>query len=172
MVINPILHEYAPLWPIQVKSVHHFHRFWTFDTKIHDFVSFDVCQVPVKPFLTFFQKYLKNLALKNFGGPRACGKKLEKNNIFSIYWRKCWFCWLNLDSIDYQLSFEVNISIVAQIFKFFKFLVYKMSFLIFMIPGFIVVKVYYISSCFWFQWKYIDPKMYLKANFDQLLAFW
>ena len=75
---NPISHEYGPLWPIQVKSVHHFHRFWTFDTKIHDFVSFDVCQVPVKPFLTFFQKYLKNLALKDFGGPRACGEKLKK----------------------------------------------------------------------------------------------
>ena len=82
--INPISHEYGPLWPIQVKSVHHFHRFWTIDTKIHDFVSFDVCQVPVKPFLTFFQKYLKNLASKNFEGPWACGEKLEKIFFFQI----------------------------------------------------------------------------------------
>ena len=78
MHFNPISHEYGPLWPIQVKSVHHFHRFWTIDTNIHDFASFDVCQDLVKPFLTFFQKYLKNLALKNFGGPRVCGENLEK----------------------------------------------------------------------------------------------
>ena len=39
-----------------------------------------------------------------------------------------------------------------------------------MIPGFIVVKVYYISDCFCFQWKYIDPTIYLKTNFDQLVA--
>ena len=45
-----------------------------------------------------------------------------------------------------------------------------MSFLILMIPEFIVVIVYYISDCFCFQWKHIDPKMYLKTNFDQLVA--
>ena len=87
-LLNPISHEYGPLWPIQVKSVHHFHRFWTIDTKIHDFVSFDVCQVPVKPFLTFFQKYLKNLVLKNFGGPPAFGENLEKIYIFFQYIEK------------------------------------------------------------------------------------
>ena len=81
---NPISHKYGPLWPIQLKSVHHFIRFWTIDTKIHDFVSFDVCQVPVKPFLTFFQKYLKNLASKNFGGPQACGEKLKNIFFFRI----------------------------------------------------------------------------------------
>ena len=60
----PISHKYWPLWPLQVKLVHHFHRFWTIDTKIHDFVCIDVCQVPVKSFLTFSKKCLKNLALK------------------------------------------------------------------------------------------------------------
>ena len=90
-LVNPISHEYGPLWPIQVKSVHHFHRFWTFDTKIHDFVSFDVCQVPVKPFLTFFQKYLKNLVLKNFGGPRAFGENLEKIFFFQYIEKNVYF---------------------------------------------------------------------------------
>ena len=39
-----------------------------------------------------------------------------------------------------------------------------------MIPEFIVVIVYYISDCFCFQWKHIDPRMFLKTNFDQLLS--
>ena len=83
--IKPISHEYGPLWPMQVKSVSHFHSSWTIDTKIHDFDFFDVCQAPVKLFLTFLRKYLKNLALKNFGGPRGCSEKLEKIFFFSIY---------------------------------------------------------------------------------------
>ena len=76
---------------MQVKSVHHFIRFWTIDTKVHDFVSFDVCQVPVKSFLTFFQKYLKNLALKNFGGPQACGEKFEKIFFFQYIEKNVYF---------------------------------------------------------------------------------
>ena len=48
------------------------------------FVCFDVCQVPVKTFLTFLKKYLKNLALKNFGGPQVCDEKLEKIFLFNI----------------------------------------------------------------------------------------
>ena len=58
--LNPISHEVGPLWPTQLESVHHFHRSWTIDTKIHDFVSFHIFQLPVMPFLTFFSKYLKN----------------------------------------------------------------------------------------------------------------
>ena len=95
--------------------------------------------------------------------------KIGKNIIFSIYWRKCWFSWLN--STGSQLSFEVYISIVTIIFKFFKFLVYEMTFLIYMMLGFIAVKKYNISDCFWFEWYYKVQNMDLKTSFDQLMAF-
>ena len=75
-----------------------------------------------------------------------------------------------MDSIGSQLSFEVYISIVTQTFKFFKVLVYKMSFLILMIPGFIAVKIYNIGDCFWFQMKDKDQNMYFKTSFDKLVA--
>ena len=60
--------------PHNSKSVHHFHRSWTIDTKIHDFVSFHIFQLPVMPFLTFFSKYLKNLGFEYLRGPGAFGE--------------------------------------------------------------------------------------------------
>ena len=120
---------------------------------------FDTWQVLANPFLTFFSKFLKSYAIKNFWGPRACGEKLKF--FFSIFWRKRWFCWLSLDSIGSQLSFEVHIPIFTQNFKFFQFLVYEMSFLIFVIPGFIAVKVYNIGDSIWFQWKDKDQITYI-----------
>ena len=51
-----------------------------------------------------------------------------------------------MDSIGSQLSFEVHIAIVTQISKFFKFLVYKVSFLIVMILGIIAVKIYNVGD--------------------------
>ena len=49
----PILQRGGPLWPSWLESVYHFLSFWTRLTKIHDFVSFDTCQVPIK---LFFKK--------------------------------------------------------------------------------------------------------------------
>ena len=82
--INPISHEVVPKWPTQSESVHYFHKFWTIDAKIDDFVSYDICQVPAKPFLTFFEKDWENMASKNFWGPRAFGENL-KMFFFSIF---------------------------------------------------------------------------------------
>ena len=73
--------------------------------------------------------------------------------------------------MGFQLSFKAYNAIVAQHFKSFKFLVYKMSFLIIMVQRFIVVKVYNIGDNFWFQWIYKGPNMYLKIIFDQLIVF-
>ena len=95
---NPISHEVGPLWPTQLESVHHFHRSWTIDTKIHDFVSFHIFQLPVMPFLTFFSKYLKNLGFGYLRGPGAFDENKE-NFVFSIFLKemlifqtKCEFC--------------------------------------------------------------------------------
>ena len=85
MSINPISHEVGPLWPTQLESVHHFHRSWTIDTKIHDFVSFHIFQLPVMPFLTFFSKYLKNLGFEYLRGPGAFGENQENFVFFNFF---------------------------------------------------------------------------------------
>ena len=105
-----------------------------------------------KAIFDIFSKIFEKLSIKEFWRSSSIWWKFGKNILFSNFWRKCWFYWLNLDSIDSQLSFEVHFAIVTQNFKFFKFLVYKMTFLIYMILGFIAVKKYNISDCFWFEW--------------------
>ena len=55
--------------------------------------------------------------------------------------------------------------------NFQKFVVNKMSFLIFMSPGFIAVKIYNVGDCFWFHMKNKDQNMYFKTSFEQLMAF-
>ena len=126
---------------------------------------------PSKAIFDIFSKIFEKLSIKEFWRSSSIWWKFGKKNIFSIYWKKCLFCWLNLDSIGSQLSFEVYISIVTQIFKFFKFLVYKMSFLILMIPGFIAVKIYNPGDYFWFQMKDKYQNMYFQTSFDKLVAF-
>ena len=101
---------------------------------------------PSKAIFDIFSKIFEKLSIKEFWRSPSMWWKIGKNIIFSIYWRKCWFCWLNLDSIGSQLSFEVHIAIVTQISKFFKFLVYKVSFLIVMILGIIAVKIYNVGD--------------------------
>ena len=56
-------------------------------------------------------------------------------------------------------------------FQIFQIFVYKMSFLIFLIPGFIAVKIYNIGDCFWFQMKNKDQNIYFNTSFDQFVAF-
>ena len=46
----PIPTEGGPFGPEQPKTVWHFHSFMTGVTKIHDFVCFSICLVPVKLF--------------------------------------------------------------------------------------------------------------------------
>ena len=97
--INTISHEVGPLWPTQLESVHHFHRSWTIDTKIHDFVSFHIFQLPVMPFLKFFSKYLKKIRVWIFKGSWSIWWKSRKFWFFSIFLKetlifqtKCEFC--------------------------------------------------------------------------------
>ena len=106
---------------------------------------------PSKAIFDIFSKIFEKLSIKEFWRSSSIWWKFGKNTFFQFFWRKWWFYWLNLDSIDSQLSFEVYIAIVTQNFKFFKFLVYKMTFLIYMMLGFIALKKYNISDCFWFE---------------------
>ena len=64
LFINPISHEYGALWPTPLESVHHFHRFWTKDTIILDFMSTQSILGPSKANVDIFFKYLRYLALK------------------------------------------------------------------------------------------------------------
>ena len=48
LVFNPIPTEGGPFGPEQPKTVWHFHSFMTGVTKIHDFVYFSMCLVPLE----------------------------------------------------------------------------------------------------------------------------
>ena len=78
--INPIPTEGGPFGPEQPKTVWHFHSFMTGVTKIHDFVCFSICLVPVKLFwekkLWNFEKLKKNIL--TFSTPKGppFGKKM------------------------------------------------------------------------------------------------
>ena len=81
-VINPIPTEGGPFGPEQPKTVWHFHSFMTGVTKIHDFVCFSICLVPVKLFwkkkLWNFEKLKKTiLTILTPKGP-PFGKKSKK----------------------------------------------------------------------------------------------
>ena len=67
--INPISTEGGPFGPEQLKTVWHFHSFMAGVTKIHDFVYFSICLVPVK---LFWEKKLWIF------------ENIEKNNNFNI----------------------------------------------------------------------------------------
>ena len=58
--LNPIPTEGGPFGPEQPKTVWHFHSFMAGVTKIHDFVYFSICLVPVKLFLKKNYEILKN----------------------------------------------------------------------------------------------------------------
>ena len=163
----------VPFGPQPTKTVWHFNSFMARVTKIPDFVYFSICLVPLKLFLKKelwnFEK-LKKIYI-SFWHQRVSPPFGKKIKIFGFFPKKLYFFYLNLNSTCSQLSFEVYISIVTQIFKFFKFLVYKMSFLILMIPGFIAVKIYNPGDYFWFQMKDKYQNMYFQTSFDKLVAF-
>ena len=101
-MLNPIPTEGGPFGPAQPKTVWHFHSFMAGVTKIHGFVYFSTCLVPVKQFLK--KKIMKSWKIeKNIftvltpKGP-PFGKKIEKNKIFCFLSKKSYYFYLNLNS--------------------------------------------------------------------------
>ena len=96
---NPIPTEGGPFGPEQPKTVWHFHSFMAGVTKIHDFVYFSTCLVPVKLFL---KKKLRNLEKLNkifslFWHQRVLsfGKKLKKIKIYYFFAKiHTFFTWI------------------------------------------------------------------------------
>ena len=96
------------------ESVCCFHRVRARITKVHDFVCFNICQVPVKSFFGFFFQNFEKLDIENFWGSSSIDAKIKKIKKKIFFSNKPYFFLLNLHCIHSQLSFEVHCSIVAQ----------------------------------------------------------
>ena len=59
-IVNPIPTGVGHFWPQPSKTAWHFHSFEARITKIHDFVYFSMCLVPVKLILQKKFEILKN----------------------------------------------------------------------------------------------------------------
>ena len=121
-------------------------------------------------FWIIFLKILENWTSKIFRGPRALGEKWKKSKFLKFFCKKYYFFWLNLYCTCSQLSFEVYISCLAQNLKFWPFLVWKISFLTFVIWQLVAAKVYNWRGCFWCLWKAKDRNIYLRTSFGQKVA--
>ena len=77
---------------------------------------------------------------------------------------------MNLYFTCSQLSFEVYISCLARNLKFWPFLVWKISFLTFVIWQLVAAKVHNWRGCFWCLWKAKDQNIYLRTSFGQKVA--
>ena len=77
--LNPIPTEGGPFGPEQPKTVWHFHSFMAGVTKIHDFVYFSICLVPVKLFLKKELLNFEKLKKKDFTVLTPKSPPLEKN---------------------------------------------------------------------------------------------
>ena len=89
MPINPIPTGGGHFWPQQPEAVWHIRSFMTGVTKIHDFVYFSMCLVPLELFLKKklwnFKKWKKiNFTVVTPKGP-PFGKKIEKIKNFSFF---------------------------------------------------------------------------------------
>ena len=127
--LNPIPTEGGPFGPAQPKTVWHFHSFMAGVTKIHDFVYFSTCLVPVKQFL---KKRLWNLEkLKKIFSPfwhqrvPPLEKKLKKIKFFVSFPKNhtisTWI-WI-LHVLSFLLRYMM--SILLNFFKFSLFLAMK-----------------------------------------------
>ena len=124
----------------------------------------------MKPFLDIFFENFGKLNVKNFQGSSSLRWKMKKSKFFKFFCKKYYFFWLNLYCTCSQLSFEVYISCLAQNLKFWPFLVWKISFLTFVIWQLVAAKVYNWRGCFWCLWKAKDQNIYLRTSFGQKVA--
>ena len=108
--------HYGPGWP---KSVSRRHNARARLTKIHDFVSFNISWVLLKPFLKFFFEIFLKIELQKFQGSSRLRRKIEKNGKTPNFCQKSYFLRLNLYCTCSQLSFEVYNSSLAKDFIFF-----------------------------------------------------
>ena len=97
-------------------------------------------------FWIFFFENFGKLNVKNFQGSSSLRWKMKKSKFLKFFCKKYYFFWLNLYCTCSQLYFEVYISCLAQNLKFWPFLVWKISFLTFVIWQLVAAKVYHIEG--------------------------
>ena len=149
---NPIPTEGGPFGPAQPKTVWHFHSFMAGVTKIHDFVYFSTCLVPVKQFL---KKRLWNLEkLKKIFSPfwhqrvPPLEKKLKKIKFFVSFPKNhtisTWI-WI-LHVLSFLLRYMM--SILLNFFKFSLFLAMKFPWITTFILRSLAAKIVIIGDYF------------------------
>ena len=133
MVFNPIPTGGGPFGPQRPKTVWHFHSFMARVTKIHDFVYFSICLVPMKLFLkkelwNFEKLKKKNFTVSTPKGP-PFGKKIQKSKNLGFFPKNHTFStWI---WILHVLSFLLRYitSVLLKIFKFSFFLLWNFHWL-------------------------------------------
>ena len=132
----------------------------------HDFVSFIILSVPLKPFFRKkfenFEKSRKKIFMFRHQRVPPLEKKIEKIDFFQ---RKSNFLHLNMSSTRSKLSFEVQKRGFAQIFQIFTFLPTKFTSMTNFIRWPLAANIAIKSDCFWYQWKAKDQNIYFWSSF-------
>ena len=126
-ILNPIPTEGGPFGPEQPKIVWHFHSFMTGVTKIHDFVCFSICLVPVKLFwekkLWNFEKLKKTILTVSTPKGPPFGKKIKKIKFFVSFPKNhtisTWI-WI-LHVLSFLLRYIISVFLKIFIFSFFRY---------------------------------------------------
>ena len=145
------------------------------ELKFHDFVSFNIFHVPLKPFFKKILEILKNqkkifLIVPTSKGP-PFEKKISKLN-FSIFLvtNHTFSTWI---WISYVLSFLLRY-ITWVLVKFFNFSLfyYKISISNQVLPRPLTAKIPIKKDCFWYVWTGKDQNFALRTIFGHFNANW
>ena len=116
-----LFHPRGPLWPPYHESICRCHKVRAIVTKIPDFFSFDICQVPESRFWYLFFQKLKKWDVENIWGSSSKRRKSENLDFFFFFDNKPYFFKLNLNCTCSQLSFEVYYTLETQNYEIFLF---------------------------------------------------
>ena len=175
-LLNPIPTGGGHFWPQQPKAVWHIRSFMTGVTKIHDFVYFSICLVPMKLFLKKelwnFEKLKKKILPFRHQRVPPLEKKSKNLKIWGFFPKNHTFStWI---WILHVLSFLLRYitSVLLKIFKFSFFFAMKFplitTFNLWPLAAEIVIKEDYIG----YLWtaKYLNN--YLRSSFGHFEVFW
>ena len=173
---NPILHggggQKDPPWLIISRD---FSVDARNELKFHDFVSINICHVPLKP---FFKKNFWKFEKRNFffsTVPTSKGPPFEifffKIIFFHFFSNKSYFFNLNLHFTCSELSFDVYNMSFEKILKFSFFTIEFLSMTKFF-PQPLTAKIIIKKDCFWYVWIGKDQNFALRTILGHFHANW
>ena len=129
---NPISTERGQIWPGWPNPVWHFHILMVRVTKLHDFVSFYICQVPERSFFekrkSIFEKSKKMIWQFQHQRVPPLDRNKKRSKFFSFLKKNHTFVPEHDNLKCSQLSFDVDILSFAINFKFCNILLEKHHF--------------------------------------------